>query len=82
MTTKEAGMLGASDPEHLAWAGREDRVTFTQDADFLRLHAAGFAHKGIVYAHRQTPVGELVRGLMLVYELLDPNDMKDHVEFL
>jgi predicted nuclease of predicted toxin-antitoxin system len=50
VTTYEAGMLGASDREQLAFAASEGRVLFTKDADFLRLHGAGVRHAGIVYS--------------------------------
>ena len=82
LTTQEAGMMGATDQEHLALAREQGRVIFTQDDDFLRIHARGEIHAGIVYVHQRTPVGEVIRGLMLVYQLLDADDMKDHVEFL
>lgn len=75
-------MLGASDEEHLAYAQREERVLFTQDDDFLRLHAAGAKHAGLVYARQQTPIGEMILGLMLVHELIPPEDMRGHVEFV
>ena len=81
-TVAEAGMLGASDEEHLAFAQREDRVVFTQDDDFLRLHAAGTAHAGIVYTRQQTSIGEMIYGLMLIVELLGPADMNGHLEYL
>jgi predicted nuclease of predicted toxin-antitoxin system len=82
LTAQEAGLQGANDEEHLAFALREGRVTFTQDADFLRLHAAGRSHPGIVYVPQQAPIGAIVRGLMLIYEVLSPEDMTGHVEFL
>ena len=41
LTVPEADLLGASDDEHLRRARAEGRVVFTQDEDFLRLHAAG-----------------------------------------
>lgn len=82
LTTQEAGLLAASDEEHLALATDEERVLFTQDADFLRLHAEGISHAGIAYAHQQTPIGYIVRGLMLIYQVLEPRDMQNHVEFL
>jgi uncharacterized protein with PIN domain len=81
LTVAEVGMLGASDEEHLALARREERVLFTRDADFLRLHAAGVRHAGIVYAHRQEPIGEMIRALVLVREVLEPNE-KDNIEFV
>ena len=63
LTVVEAGMLGASDEEHLKRALNEGRVIFTQDDDFLRLHAAGADHAGIVYAPQQTPVKDISRRL-------------------
>ena len=82
-TTPEAGLLAASDEEHLAFARRENRVVFTEDADFLRLHAAGTQHSGIVYCHQQSrSVGEIIRGLVMIWEILDSEDMRNRVEYL
>lgn len=82
LTCQEVGMLSVDDGVHLALATREGRTAIAQDEDFLRLHASGFQHQGIVYSHRQTPVGEVIRGVMLVYEVLEDGDMTNHVEFL
>lgn len=82
LTVAEAGMLGASDEEHLAFARREERVLFTQDDDFLRLHAMGGVHAGLVYTRQRTPVGETIRGLMLIHELMTPEEMRGHVEYI
>lgn len=61
----EAAMRGASDEQHLVFAREQQRVIFTQDADFLRLAASGFNHAGIVYAPQRTAIGEIIRGLVL-----------------
>ena len=82
LTTQEAGMLGASDEEQLTFAARQGRIFLTCDNDFLRLHAQGIQHAGIVYVNRQTPIGILIRGIMLIYEVLDDSEMQDHVEYL
>lgn len=82
LTVQEAVMVGATDQDQLAFAARQGRVLFTHDADFLRLHAAGTNHAGIAYAPQQMPVGQIVRGLMLIYQVLEPADMRNHVEFL
>jgi uncharacterized protein with PIN domain len=82
VTAQESRLLAASDEEHLDQAAAQGRVIFTQDADFLRLHAKGLSHAGIVYAHQQTPIGDVIRGLMLIYQVLEPRDMHSHVEFL
>lgn len=75
-------MLSASDLAHLELATAQQRVIFTQDADFIRLHEKGIGHAGIVYMPQQTPVGYILRHLMLVYDLLESAEMHDHIEFL
>jgi hypothetical protein len=80
LTVPEAGLLGASDEEHLAQA--EGRVLFTQDDDFLRLHATGVEHAGIAYAPQGTAIGAIIRSLMLLYQVLEAEDMNGHVEYL
>jgi hypothetical protein len=82
-TAKEAGLLGASDEGHLAFAWSQGRVILTHDPDFLRLHAAGAEHAGIVYsAQGARPLGEIIRLLVLIWELVEPVEMRQHVEYL
>jgi uncharacterized protein with PIN domain len=82
LTVPEAGLLGASDEDHLARAQAEGRVLFTQDDDFLRLHATGVAHAGIAYAPQGTAIGDIIRSLMLLYQVLEAEDMNGHVEYV
>jgi predicted nuclease of predicted toxin-antitoxin system len=82
LTLPEATKLGATDEEHLAFALAEGRVVFTQDDDFLRLASSGKPHAGIVYASQHTPIGEIIQGLMLIYQVLEAEDMIRHVEYL
>jgi len=82
-TSASAGLRGASDEMQLAFAVREGRVLFTQDCDFLALHASGKVHAGIAYC-RQTkhPVGALIRALLLLWEIYEPEEMQNRVEYL
>lgn len=82
LTVAETGTLGATDDEHLERARNEKRVIFTQDADFLRLHATGKKHAGIVYTPQGTSVNKIIFGLMLIYQALDPLEMENHIEYL
>ncbi len=82
-TTVEAGLRTASDEEQIAYARREQRVLVTQDADFLRLAAAGTRHAGIAFSPPTgRSVGDIIRGLLLVHELLRPEEIQDRVEYL
>ena len=82
LTVPDAGTMGASDKEHLQRAARDGRVLVTQDRDFLRLAAAGMHHAGIAYASQNRTIGELVRGLRLIHEVVSTDEMKDHIEHL
>lgn len=75
-------MLGATDEEQLAFATANSRVIVTRDADFLRMNAAQAGHAGIAYVRPGMTVGDIVRALMLVFEVLEPEEMVDRVEYL
>lgn len=82
-TADEAGLLGAPDGAHLAYAWNQARVIVTHDSDFLRLHASGAEHAGIVYCPPQAhSLGEIIRLLGLIWELLEPDEVRNRVEFL
>jgi hypothetical protein len=57
-------------------------VVVTQDRDFLRLHQ-NQEHSGIAYCGQGTrTVSQLVAGLVLIYEALEPGEIVGRVEFL
>jgi predicted nuclease of predicted toxin-antitoxin system len=83
LTTAEAGNAGQTDPTQLAFARRERSVIVTQDEDFLILDSQQVPHAGIAYyKHRNRSIKEVIRGLLLIYEVLTVEDMMNHVEFL
>ena len=76
-TTPEAGLLGAIDEDQAAYALAEGRVIFTQDQDFLRINAANAPHAGIAYCPKGSrSIGEIVDGLALIWDVLEPGDME------
>jgi hypothetical protein len=81
-TANSAGLLEATDPEQLAFAQSDGRAIVTHDADFLRMHAAGVDHAGIAFVPSDRGLGDLVRGLVLLSECLEPDDMRGHIEFV
>jgi predicted nuclease of predicted toxin-antitoxin system len=81
VTAQEANMHSAADDKHLALAASQGRVIFSQDADFLRLHAAGVPHHGIVYVPQQTPTGYIIRNLILSRRLTSGGAQESHWTF-
>jgi predicted nuclease of predicted toxin-antitoxin system len=82
-TAAESGLLHAADEAHLAFAETERRVIVTHDADFLRLDAAGHHHYGIAYSHLEIrSLGELIRQIVLLWEVYDPAEVEGRVEYL
>jgi predicted nuclease of predicted toxin-antitoxin system len=76
-------LTGASDAGQLSFAAQSGRVLVTQDADFLRLHQTGVGHTGIVYCRQGSlSVGEMLRRLVLVHDLMTAEEMRTRVEYL
>jgi uncharacterized protein with PIN domain len=81
-TVQEAGLTGADDEVHLALALSQHRVIFTQDDDFLKFAADGRSHAGMAYAAQQTSLSRIIRGLMLIHQVMTADEMIGKVEFL
>ncbi len=82
-TTPEAGLLGASDEEQIAYAQPLGRVVFTQDGDFLGIHRSGVIHPGIAYCPKDSrTVGQIVDALVLIWNVCEPDEMVNQVEFI
>jgi len=82
LTVQEAGKSGLSDRDQLAFALSEGRVMVTMDSDFLTLAMEGVSHAGIGYANPRRSVGQLISALMLVFGVLTPAELANHVEYL
>jgi predicted nuclease of predicted toxin-antitoxin system len=82
-TSREAGLLGQSDETQLGFARRQQRVIVTHDPDFLRYASSGIEHCGIAYCHKTAlSIGEIIEALILIHEVLTPEEMTGHVEYL
>jgi predicted nuclease of predicted toxin-antitoxin system len=82
-TTPQVTLLGVTDEELLAHSLGEGRVLLTHDRDLLSLHAAGVPHAGIAYCRKDArTIGEIVQALTLIWEVYDPPEMADRIEYL
>jgi predicted nuclease of predicted toxin-antitoxin system len=82
LTVPEAGLMGASDEEHLAFARGESRVILTQDTDFLVLASEGYPHAGLIYASHQSSISTIIRGIILIHQVLTADEMAGNIEFI
>ena len=82
LTVQEAGNSGLSDHTQLTFALTEVRVLVTVDSDFLQLAHEGVSHAGIAYANPRRSIGEIIGALRLISDVLSPDDMANHVEYL
>src|SRR5207249_4927943 len=82
-TSTHAGLLGAADADHIAYGLAQGRVIFTEDDDFLALAAAGVEHSGLAYCKQNTrSIGQIIRALELIWEVYEPDEMKNRIEFI
>jgi predicted nuclease of predicted toxin-antitoxin system len=82
-TTAEASLLGQSDEAQLEFARLERRIIVTHDDDFLKIVSLNRNHFGIAYCRKDAKViGDIVKQLALIYEVLTPNEMQGQVEFI
>ena len=81
-TTIEAGLRTKNDEAHLQFARNEERVIVTRDQDFLRrAHHIG-DHPGIVFYTATQFMREIIEGLILIFEVMTPEEMVGRVEYI
>jgi predicted nuclease of predicted toxin-antitoxin system len=85
-TTRDAGQLGNTDAEQLAYAIQAGRAILTHN----RLHfealgreylVAGQTHFGILLANRHPPY-EIARRLLLLLNQVTADELKDQIRYL
>lgn len=84
---RDVGNYGLTDEQQLDYARQNDFVIFTHDDDFLKLNVEyttyGRGHAGIIYAHQRSfNVGECIRRIKIIVDILSPEEMENHIEFL
>jgi predicted nuclease of predicted toxin-antitoxin system len=82
-TTPEAGLLGVDDEAQLTFGRESGRVIFSHDVDFLRIANRNSNHAGVVFCEKDKhSLGEMIVGLLLICEVMLPEEMQGHVEYL
>lgn len=82
-TTTEVNLRSTVDAVPFHFAISERRVIVTQDSDFLNLANSATYHPGIVFVTGgKRTIGELVRWLILIYEVMTPEEMENYIEYI
>lgn len=83
ITVQEIGLSSEKDNTIIDRAREEGRIIYARDADFLRLHWAGYQHIGIFYHHPLAySIGEAIRKITLACKVLSAKEMEGRVKFL
>ena len=87
VTAHEDGAAKFEDNALLERATQLGRVLFSQDRDLLVIAnhwlETGREFSGLIYAHQlNITIGRAVRDLELLVQVLAPEDMRNHIEFL
>lgn len=82
-TTFDLNMAGESDAVQLDFVQQEKRVLVTHDTDFLKIANDYQEHYGIAFCQKgKRSLGEIIRSLILIYEVMTPAEIEGTVEYL
>lgn len=82
ISADELGFYGKPDEFHVRKASEMKAVILTHDNDFL-IMADRFDHSGIIFSHsKNVSIGQCIRGVELIVNVLTNKDMRNHIEFL
>lgn len=82
-TSVSAGLRTSNDDVQFQYICEQRRIIVTDDTDFLRMRASRNDHPGIVYCRRSAhTLGEMIRFLLLIYEVCTPEEMVGRTEYL
>jgi predicted nuclease of predicted toxin-antitoxin system len=83
-SAKELGYSGKPDEFHIKKASEIKAVILTHDIDFLRMASSPeINHNGIIFSHsKDISIGQCIRGVELITNILTDKDMENHIEFL
>ncbi len=84
VSARDSGNLGLSDKNQLNFAIGKNFVFVTNDSDFLALVIKPKSeHHGIIYFEKtKYSVGDVIRKIEDLLSFLEPENFKNHIEFL
>ena len=86
LTAREAGTLGLSDPDVLAFAAKENRILFSHDIQTMPHHfgthlAQGLHSAGVIIIPQTMPIQQVIETLYIVWNASTPEEWINTIEF-
>jgi predicted nuclease of predicted toxin-antitoxin system len=80
----EVGLLGAEDPDVLAWAATENRILLTKDRSTMSLFAyrriqEGLAMPGVILITQGLSIGSLIEELVIILECATTEEFNNRI---
>jgi len=84
VSAREIGYLSRADEFHIKKASEIKAVILTHDIDFLKIASnPDIKHCGIIFSHSENvSIGQCIKGVELIVNILTDKDMENHIEFL
>ncbi len=84
VSARELGYLNKSDEFHIKKASELNAIILTHDTDFLRMASnPNVKHNGVIFSHsKNISIGQCIRGVELIVNVLTDKEMENHIEFL
>jgi hypothetical protein len=84
---QDAGLMGRSDPEVLAWAAGEQRILLTHDASTMTRHAytrveSGKPMPGVFEVGQEIPIREAIDDVLLIATCSLDGEYEGQVRYL
>jgi predicted nuclease of predicted toxin-antitoxin system len=84
---QDVGLVGAGDPDILAWAAANNRIILTHDRATLPDYAyerlaAGEKLPGVFIVNDRFPIGEATREILLIIAVSEQPEWSDRVVYL
>jgi hypothetical protein len=84
---QDSGLIGAEDPEVLAWAAMEARILLTHDVATMPAYAyervkAGAEMPGVIEVPLSLPIAQAIEDLLLLIYGSQPGEWKNQVVYL
>jgi len=81
-TTQEEELMGANDPQQLAFCIEQDRILVTNDADFHELLKETPDHPGIIFWLKKKHFGQLVKDIDNLCMTMTADEFRGRVFYL